>query len=78
MGGREAARALRTMGVHAPILIVTGSSGNAEDEAFLAAGADAVLHKPLDRATLQGALARMGLVVAGAGEGGGDRPRTWC
>ena len=64
MGGGEATSVLRALGVTAPILIVTGTSGDAEEAAFLAAGADAVLRKPVDRASLHAAIARVGLVVS--------------
>ncbi|TYI70089.1 hypothetical protein E1A91_D08G197700v1 [Gossypium mustelinum] len=48
LNGLEATRQIRDMGVHCKMLGVTACSGESERQAFLAAGVDVFIEKPLD------------------------------
>ena len=50
LAGPETARAIRTTHPKVPIVGLTASTDRADADALLAAGANAVAHKPIDRA----------------------------
>jgi len=56
MSGLEATAFLRSKGVPTPVLAVTGNALDEDQQAFMAAGANAVLTKPISRAALVQAL----------------------
>jgi len=53
MDGLTATKALRDMGVRIPIVAVTGNALMEDQQLFRAAGADAVLCKPINKQGLQ-------------------------
>ena len=65
-GGEECARVLRgpAIGYRGPIIAVSADA----DERFLAAGADAILHKPVSRSALVAIIRRHVLPAAVAAE----------
>jgi signal transduction histidine kinase len=67
LDGHGAARALRARGVTAPIIGVTGNALLQDKRAFVTAGADAVLTKPVCSADVEAAIAPFGLRLRGKG-----------
>jgi CheY-like chemotaxis protein len=57
MGGLEATRRLRALGLRMPVIALTGSTGEDDIRRCLEAGMDDHLPKPLDLQRLQGTLA---------------------
>jgi two-component system sensor histidine kinase/response regulator len=57
LNGVDACRILRDRGVQVPIIALTGNALAEDVDAFMSAGAVAVLTKPINRAQLQQALA---------------------
>ena len=58
MNGVEATRVLRSRGFTLPICAVTGNALTEDVDAFLAAGANEVLTKPVSKAKLEATLSR--------------------
>lgn len=65
--GHECARRLRARGITAPIIGVTGNALVEDRLEFQAAGADAVLTKPVGMHNVEAELARFGLRLQGSG-----------
>lgn len=53
MSGLDATRRLRSLGLHIPILALTGNALSEDRQAFLAAGASILLTKPVNQQELR-------------------------